>query len=382
MTIRYPQLLTPFELKGKTFRNRFVMSPMTRGQSPGNVPGPDVAAYYGRRAGEVGMIVTEGVGIDHPSALGNGVVDEGEIPIMAEGAPLDGWRGVVDTVHEGGALIMPQLWHMGPMRRPGTGPNPDAPSMRPSGIWGPPGRAMVPPDYLEAVSEPSAPMSDSDIADVIAAFGKAAAVARKAGFDGVALHGAHGYLIDGFLWDETNLRDDQWGGDAQRRSAFAEAVVREVREAAGPNLIVSFRYSQWKQQDYGASIAPDPDALGALLTRLGDAGVDLFDVSTRYFHHPAFEGSDLSLAAWTKKLSGKAVSAVGGVGMSKDLATSFVEETVTRNNLDLVAEAFDRGDFDLIALGRGLLMDPKFVTKALADEPLPPFRREAYATLD
>lgn len=379
---RYAPLFEPFELRGKRFANRVVMSPMTRGQSPGGVPGTDVARYYRRRAAHVGLVVTEGVGIDHPSALGSGSVDEGEIPEMHGEAALAGWRAVVNEVHAEGGLIMPQLWHMGPMSRPGTGRHPNARRMRPSGSWGPLDRSMMPPAFLAQVSEPCAPMSESDITDVIAAFGRSAAYARECGFDGIAIHGAHGYLIDSFLWDGTNHRTDAWGGDLAQRCAFAIEVVRAIRAAAGPDMIINFRFSQWKQQDFAARIAHTPHELAFVLGGLTDAGVDLFDASTRSFDAPAFEGSPLSLAGWAKKLTGKAVSAVGGVGMSRDLPSSFVEDTVSCDNLDKVVAALERGEFDLIGVGRGLLMDPAFITKIANGEAPPPFRRSAYATLD
>jgi 2,4-dienoyl-CoA reductase-like NADH-dependent reductase (Old Yellow Enzyme family) len=164
-------LLTPFALRGLTLRNRIVMSPMTRNFSPGGVPNAAVAAYYRRRAAaEVGLIITEGVGIDHPASIGAGSMNEHDIPVL-HGDAVAGWRGVVDAVHAAGGAIMPQLWHMGAIRRAGTGDHPDAASMRPSGIWGPTGSAMLPPAYLAEMAVPTAPMSDRDIADVIAGYG-------------------------------------------------------------------------------------------------------------------------------------------------------------------------------------------------------------------
>jgi 2,4-dienoyl-CoA reductase-like NADH-dependent reductase (Old Yellow Enzyme family) len=296
-------LLTPFTLRNATLRNRIVMSPMTRTASPDGIPGANVAAYYRKRAeNEVGLIITEGVGVDHPAALGSGSMNEANVPVL-HGDAVAAWRQVVDAVHEAGGAIMPQLWHMGPIRRANTGPHPDALSMRPSGLWGPTGKAMLPPEYLSAMAEPSAPMTDNDIADIIAAYGRSAANARRAGFDGIALHGAHGYLIDSFLWPGTNHRTDAWGGPPERRARFGAEVVKSVRAAIGPDLPIVFRFSQWKLQDYDAAIAQTPDELAAILTPLGEAGVDLFDASTRIFTKPAFPGSDLGLAGWAKKLT-------------------------------------------------------------------------------
>jgi 2,4-dienoyl-CoA reductase-like NADH-dependent reductase (Old Yellow Enzyme family) len=375
-------LLTPFALRGTTSRNRIVMSPMTRTSSPGGIPGANVAAYYRKRAeNEVGLIITEGVGVDHPSALGAGSMNETNVPVL-HGDAVEGWRQVVDTVHAAGGVIMPQLWHMGPIRRAQTGPHPGAPSMRPSGIWGPLDKAMLPPEYLAAMAAPTAPMTDNAISDIIAAYGRSAANAVRAGFDGIALHGAHGYLIDSFLWRGTNHRSDAWGGPPDRRVRFAAEVVKSVRAAIGADLPIVFRFSQWKLQDYNAAIAQTPDELAALLLPLAEAGVDLFDASTRIFTTPAFPGSDLGLAAWAKKLTGLPTMAVGGIGLSRDLQTSFAQETHMVDNIGQVAERFERGEFDLIAVGRGLIMDPAWVVKARTGEPFAPFRLQAYATLE
>jgi 2,4-dienoyl-CoA reductase-like NADH-dependent reductase (Old Yellow Enzyme family) len=376
-------LLDPFMLRGLRLRNRFVMSPMTRNFSPGGTPGTAVAEYYRRRAAaDVGLIVTEGIGIDHSSAIGAGSMNERDIPVLHGDAAIDGWRAVVDGVHAAGGAIVPQLWHMGVIRRPGTGANPRSRSMRPSGTWGPTDRAMVPPDYVAAVAEPDEPMTEEEIADVIDGYVRSAVNAKAAGFDGIAIHGAHGYLIDSFFWHETNRRDDRWGGDIARRAAFGTEVVRAIRAAIGPDLPIIFRFSQWKLQDYEGRNAQTPDELGALLGPLADAGVDLFDASTRIFSKPAFAGSDMGLAGWARKLTGKPSMAVGGVGLSKDLQSSFVEETVMIDNLDAVAERFARGEFDLVGVGRGLLMDPEWVIKARDRKPFQPFRLQAYGSLD
>ncbi len=375
-------LLDPFTLRGLRLRNRFVMSPMTRNFSPGGVPGANVAEYYRRRAAaEVGLVVTEGIGIDHPSAVGAGSMNEHDVPVLHGGA-AEGWRRVVESVHAAGGTIVPQLWHMGGIRRDRTGTHPGARSMRPSGFWGPFDKAMLPPDYIAEMREPTAPMTEEEIADVIAAYGRSAANAKTAGFDGIAIHGAHGYLIDSFFWHATNKRDDRWGGDLSRRVAFGVEVVRAIRGAVGSDMPIIFRFSQWKLQDYDARNAETPDELGALLGPLADAGVDLFDASTRIFSRPVFANSDMGLAGWAKKLTGKPSMAVGGVGVTKDLQSSFVEETRMIDNLDVVVERFARGEFDLVGIGRGLLMDAEWVVKARTGEPFQPFRLQAYGTLD
>ena len=375
-------LYQSLKLGTMTLPNRIVMSPMTRCHSPGGVPGADVAGYYRRRAeGGVGLIVTEGVGIDHPSALGYGLMAEANVPVMYGDVALAGWKALVEGVHAAGGKIVPQLWHTGPIRVEGTGPFPQAPSMRPSGIWGPAGKAMAPPEYLQKQLPRTRPMTESEIANVIAGYARSAVNAKAVGFDGIAIHGAHGYLIDSFFWQETNHRTDAWGGDITRRAHFGSEVVKAVRAAVGPGLPILFRWSQWKQQDYGARLAQNAEELSTLLSPLAEAGVDLFDVSTRILQAPAFQGSDLTLAGWTRKLTGKPTMAVGGVGLSKDLQSSFAGGTIALNNLDTVMRLFERAEFDLLAVGRSLLIDPGWAQKARANAPFVPFDLKYYATL-
>lgn len=383
MTLATDILYTPFEAGTLHLRNRFVMAPMTRNFSPGGIPSEGVAGYYRRRAeADVGLIVTEGIGVDHPAALGRESVGGGASPVLHGEEALAQWRAVVAGVHEAGGLIVPQLWHQGVIRAPGTGYHPDAPCARPSGIWGPTDNAMVPPDYLELVREPTSPLTDSEIGEIIAAFARSAANARAVGFDGVALHGAHGYLIDSFLWDQTNRRSDRWGGDAAARARFGAEVVRAIRAATAPEFPIIFRFSQWKLQDYDARNAETPAQLEAMLAPILDAGVDIFDASTRIFSTPAFDGSPMGLAGWVKKVTGKPTIAVGGVGLSKDLQSSFMQPTVMTDNLALVAERIAQGEFDLIGVGRALLMDALWVKRMRAGEAVKPFRLEAYASLD
>lgn len=369
-------LFEPFALKSVELANRVVMAPMTRNRSPGGVPDDAVCAYYQRRAeAGVGLIVTEGVGVDHGAALGGGSMKERDVPFLYGEAALAGWRKVVDAVHLAGGKIFPQLWHMGPLREDGTGPYPHAPSSRPSGLWGPVGRkSTVPAAYVERVLPERPAMSESDIADVIEAFAGAARNAVDVGFDGIAIHGAHGYLIDAFLWEETNRRTDIWGTNLAGRTRFASEIVAAVRRAVGPAVPIMFRFSQWKQQDYEAVLADDPAGLEALLAPLVDAGVDVLDASTRRFEQPAFAGSDRTLAGWAKEVTGLPTMAVGGVGLSLDLYESYAAgASAAIDNLDVVRRLIDRGEFDLIGVGRALIADPEWIRKVACREPFVPF---------
>lgn len=344
-------LFSPLRIRSLELPNRIVMSPMTREHSPHGVPGADVAAYYARRAaGGTGLIVTEGVAIDHPSA-----VDSQAVPRLHGDAALAGWRHVIDEVHAAGGRIVPQLWHVGPLWGAMAEVDPAVVPMRPSGLWGTPGTTVYPQDYIDRSAAPTAAMTSADMDAVIAAYVRSARNAVEVGFDGIAIHAGHGYLLDSFLWTETNRRDDEWGGDLERRTRFPVAVVRAIRAEIGDQLPIFYRFSQHKQQDYRARVAESPEELGVILRALADAGVDVFDASCRRFDQPAFGGSPLTLAGWAKELTGAISMAVGSVGLTKSLRDGGVAEAAP---IDNVHRLLDSGEIDLVAIGRLHLADP------------------------
>ncbi|HVF17892.1 MAG TPA: NADH:flavin oxidoreductase, partial [Steroidobacteraceae bacterium] len=359
-------LFEPFTIHNLELKNRIVMSPMTRSFSPGGVPGENVAAYYRRRAeNDVGLIITEGTVVDHPASA-----NDLNVPRFFGQDALDGWRRVVHQVHSVGGRILLQLWHVGSVRKPSDSPNPDTPSVGPSGL-------------RKLGAKFGEPMTPTDIGDVIDAFARGASEAKQLGFDGIEIHGAHGYLIDQFFWENTNERTDEYGGDLQRRSRFAIDIVKACRRAAGADFPILFRFSQWKVQDYKAKLAASPDALAEFLTPLIDAGVDVFHCSTRRFWEPAFEGAPLNLAGWTKKLTGVPVITVGSVGLDSDMAAAFRGEGAAIQPIDSVAEMVARGEVDLVAVGRALLMDAEWARKIRENrlQDLRPFAAESMKTL-
>ncbi|WP_172326745.1 NADH:flavin oxidoreductase [Mangrovicoccus sp. HB161399] len=341
-------LFRPFALKGLELKNRIVMAPMTRGMAPEGIPGAANAEYYAKRvAGEVGLILSEGTVVDRPASR-----NLPGIPFF-HGAALDGWKGVIDAVHAEGGKMGPQIWHTGSTR--GGEWQPEAPVESPSGLVGPGDKRGV-------------EMTEEDIADTIAAFASAAADAKRLGFDVAELHGAHGYLIDQFFWEGTNLRTDGWGGKSlQERSRFALEIVKAVRAAVGPDFPVILRVSQWKQQDYAVKLAADPAALEAWLGPLSDAGVDVFHCSQRRFWEPEFpelDGEDgLNFAGWTKKLLGKPTISVGSVGLDGDFFGAFSGQAAGASPLGKLVQRMERDEFDLIAVGRVLLSDADWAGK-------------------
>ncbi|MFE0188500.1 NADH:flavin oxidoreductase [Streptomyces sp. NPDC058989] len=361
-------LSRPVTLNGLTVPNRIAMAPMTRMFSPGGVPGEDVRSYYARRAAAgVGLIVTEGTYVGHESA---GQSDR--VPRFHGEEQLAGWAKVADAVHAAGGTIVPQLWHIGMVRKQGDPPYADAPAVGPSGI------------RVDGTEGTGKAMTRSDLDEVVGAFAEAAAAAERIGFDGVELHGAHGYLLDQFLWAGTNRRTDAYGGDPVARTKFAAEIVAAVRETVSPDFPVIFRYSQWKQEAYDARLAETPEELAAILTPLAEAGVDAFHASTRRYWLPEFEGSDLNLAGWTKKLTGRPAITVGSVGLDGDFIRGFMGEGAPVQGIDNLLDRLERDEFDLVAVGRALLQDPEWATKVLAGrfDELKPYDAAALKTLN
>ena len=339
MSVDLSPLFDPVEIAGLNLPNRLVMAPMSRYFCPDGIPNAGVADYYRKRVeGGIGLILSEATYINHPSAECYAAVPR------FHGAALDGWKTVIDAVHAAGGKMFPQLWHVGSFRQPGMAPDPSMPGLGPS-------------ENTNSAADGDAAtraMTEAEIADIIAACAQAAADAKRLGFDGVELHGAHGYLLDEFLWECTNRRTDQWGGDHVGRMRFPVAVISAVRGAVGPDFPVSMRWSQWKQQDYRASLADTPAMLGEILRPLADAGLSILHCSIRRVWEPAFPDVDDKriMSSWVKELTGLPTISVGGVGL---------EQTGTKASaaasLDSLAGPLERGEIDLLAVGRAVLAD-------------------------
>ncbi len=343
-------LFQPLTLLGLTLPNRVVMAPMSRYFSPGGVPTQASADYYARRARHgVGLILTEATLIPHKAS--NGYKD---VPRVDSPEAQAGWRRVVDAVHAEGGRIGMQLWHVGSIRRRGQEPLPEVPGFAPSAVSHP---------YHRDEELPHA-MSAQDIEDVIGAYASAAEIACELGFDTLEIHGAHGYLLDQFLWERTNCREDAYGGaelwDRLRLPLEVTRAVRAVMPAAMPLL---YRFSQWKLGAYREQMAKTPEELSAWLVPLAEAGVDVFHCSTRKWQVPEFDESPLTLAGWTKALTGKPSIAVGSVGLDQEMLKTNTGWGAEVEGTDEIAERVLQGEFDLVGVGRALLSDPEWVEK-------------------
>lgn len=339
-------LFSPVNLGPLQLANRLAVAPMTRVSATADGLATrrmaDYYAAFGR--GGFGLVITEGIYTDHAHAQGYLFQ-----PGLADAAQRDAWRPVVDRVHEAGGRIVAQLMHAGaisqgnPHRATAKGPSAVQPVGRQMSVYCGDGPYRMP----EA-------MTDDEIAEAVAGFATAAAHAREAGFDGVEIHGANGYLLDQFLTAHTNLRDDAYGGTLSRRLALCVVVAQAVRAAVGPGFVVGYRVSQAKVNDF-THRWPGAQADAALVFgTLGAAPIDYLHTTEFEAWQPAF-GSGPSLAALASRHGGKPVIANGGLH----------DPTQARALLA-------RGEADLVSLGRGALANADWPQRVQSGrEPLP-----------
>ena len=333
-----------YKLKNITLRNRIVMAPMTRNQSPGGIPTQEVVAYYSRRAkAEVGLIITEGIEVSHKasSAYPN-------VPRLDSNEAKEAWKKVVEGIKNNNGAVIAQLWHCGGFRKLGMQPNPEVPGHTASGL--------VKPGKKVAHE-----MTLNDIKETIDAYASDAKICEEIGFDGVEIHGAHGYLIDNFFWSGTNIREDEYGGSIENRSQFVSDIIKSVRENVSENFIVGLRFSQWKQHDFEAKLASNPEELKTILTSPVESGLDYLHSSMRRFWEREFEASKENLDYWTKKITKIPTIGVGSVGLDSD----FIDMTApaTPTSIDKAIDDITNDKYDLIAVGRALLSDHEWVLK-------------------
>ncbi len=243
-------IFSPLRLGPLQLPNRIVMAPMTRNRAGrGNAPGPLNATYYAQRT-SAGLIISEATQIS-PQGLGYPGT-----PGIHSPEQVAGWKGVTDAVHAAGGRMFLQLWHVGRISHPLLQPDGALP-VAPSAI-APTGQAMT-PDGMKPFVTPRA-LDTSEIAGIVQDYRHAARNARAAGFDGVELHGANGYLIDQFLRDGANRRTDRYGGDALNRARFlieiTEAVVGEWgAERVGVRLSPTNPFNDMRDSNPAATFA-------------------------------------------------------------------------------------------------------------------------------
>lgn len=332
-------LFSPIQLGKLQLKNRIVMAPLTRSRAIGNVPNALMEEYYRLRA-DAGLIITEGTS---PSPNGLGYA---RIPGLFDEAQVAGWQRVTDGVHQAGGRIFVQLMHTGRVSHPANLPA-GASVIAPSAVAAP-GEMWTDADGMQPHPVPRE-MSEADIAHSIAEYAAAAKLAVEAGFDGVELHAANGYLIDQFLNTASNQRNDRWGGNIENRIRFAVEVAKATVAAIGAER-VGMRISP-----YGVFNGQVPDAgMDALYLRLID---ELNALGLLYIHivdHSAMGAPEVSpelKAGIRAAFKGKYILSGG--------------YDVARANADLNAQ---RGD--LVAFGRPFISNPDLVAKLKSGQEL------------
>jgi 2,4-dienoyl-CoA reductase-like NADH-dependent reductase (Old Yellow Enzyme family) len=337
----------PLKVNGVELGNRFMVSSMQRGFAEGGAPTLKLGHYLAARAqGGFALVMSESCAVDHPLATSQ------PSATRLTGETAAAWAQVIADVQAAGGRMFMQLWHEGATRRMEG----DAlESISPSGLI----RNGV-PNGRAATAE--------DLQALVDAYVRSALLAKKAGADGVEIHACHGYLIDQFIWAETNQRTDEYGGPRlEDRLRFPAEIVTRVRQAIGPAMPLSIRLSQWKEADFDAITYAAPEDVRTAVKVLEEAGVDMFNISQRRFYKPAWAGDDRSLAGWFKAFTDRPVATNGSIGLDTELR-DFVfgdgkSKVTARESLGELARRFTAGEFDLVSVGRASIGDGAWVQK-------------------
>jgi len=351
----YPHLFAPLTMNSMQLANRCAVSPMTRVSATRDGRATREMAEYSARfaRGGFALVMTEGTYPDESYSQGY----YGQ-PGIANREQAQAWRDVVARVHDSGAPIFLQLMHAGALVQGNR--HRDVP-VAPSAVK-PKGRQLSMYGGAGEFTRPMA-MTETDIIEAVDGFVVAAQRAREAGFDGVELHGANGYLLDQFLTTYTNQREDDYGGGIGNRVHMPRTLVRSVRDAVGADYPVGIRLSQTKLNDGDYRWPGGTDDAALIFRTMAEAGASYLHVTGAGAVAPAFGGGD-SLAALAKRHGGVAVIANGGLD---DPAR---------------AEAvLAQGDADLVALARGALANPDWPTRIAAGQTPRAFSKDMLAPL-
>lgn len=338
------QLFTPFVLKNFRLKNRIGVAPMTRMSSPGDsIPRPDVLAFLVRRARNGAAIVyTEAIVTDFESAQGY----PGQARLVTQ-KQIDAWRPVAQAIRAEGALAVMQMFHCGRIAWPEI--NPARRTIAPS--------PLIPRDPNPLTGKPyplPEEMSRFDIGHVILGFVETAKGAVAAGFDGVEIHGAHGYLISQFLSAYSNQRTDAYGGSVANRCRFAQEVIQAVARVIPEDKLLLFRISDWGVVDLDVSLFGTKEEYQEIIARLAREPLDAISVSTYDYQQRAF-GTDQNMAQITREATSLPLLICGKI---YDRASA--------------AEALQ--DADLVLSAKSMLLNPNWVEDVRQGKPLPLYK--------
>ena len=343
----FPTLFTGFDLDGVALANRLVVAPMTRiSAAPDGMATDQMAEHYAAFAhGGFGLVITEGTYTDE--AFSQGYKDQ---PGIANDAQMESWRKVVAAVHAAGAPIFMQLIHAGALIQHNDYVD-----------------HAIAPSAVEPVGEQAKhyhgvggfpvprEITRDQMAEVAEGFGRAAARAMAAGFDGVEIHGANGYILDQFLTDYANTRTDEYGGPVENRIRFHLDVLRAVKEGVDDRIPVGIRISQTKVNDLMHEWKGGVHDAEVVFSALGGAAPSYIHISAHKGCHEVFD-SGLSLAGLAKKFSGANVIACGKL-QDPEAAEKLLAD----------------GEADLAAMAKGALADPSWPARVAGGEAPTPF---------
>lgn len=343
-----PQTLTPYDIAGRLLRNRLAVAPMTRvsATETGHVT-QEMARYYERFArGGFGLVITEGIYTDQKHSQGYPFQ-----PGITDDQQAQAWRAVTDSIHAHHGAVFAQIMHAGALSQGNRFVDaPAAPSaLRPKG-------EQMKFYYGEGQYPLPRAMKEEDIADAIEGFARAATLAiESANFDGIEIHGANGYLLDQFLTDYTNQRNDRWGGSVQARISLTLEVIKAVRKAVG-TVPVGVRISQSKVNDYEHKWAEGEQAADVIFGSLNDAGVDFVHVTEHEAWKPAFPSGQSTLVSLSRRYAPQVTLIANGGLHTPEHASSVMEEGA-----------------DIIAIGKAALANPDLPQRQARKEPLDEF---------
>jgi 2,4-dienoyl-CoA reductase-like NADH-dependent reductase (Old Yellow Enzyme family) len=337
-TKQFKTLFSELDTAGLKVKNRIALAPMTRvSATEDGLVTDQMVKYYTKFAkGGFSLLITEGVYPDNQYSQGYLFQ-----PGISNDKQTDAWREVIESVHQEGSKIICQLMHAGALsqgnfhKQSSIGPSAVKPKGTQLAFYRGEGEFPVP-----------AEMSLSDIDDVKAGFANAAKNAKHSGFDGIEVHGANGYILDQFLTDYTNQRDDQYGGSTESRVRLLVEVLQEIRNEVGEDFPVGIRISQAKVNDADHKWAGKEADAEIIFKKLANAGADYIHITEPKAYEPAFDGSSSTLVQLAKQYGKVPVIANGSLGNPAK-----AEEIITS------------GHADIVSLGKGALANQDWANK-------------------
>ena len=339
-------LFSPFQLKNFKLKNRIGVAPMTRMSSPGGgIPRQDVLDFLVRRAKNGSAIIyTEAIVTDYESAQGY----PGQARLLTQ-RQIDAWKPVVQEIQKEGAIVIMQMFHCGRMAWPKV--NPANRVIAPSSITPKQDNPLTGSSYTVPDE-----MSLFDIDHVIAGFVETAKGAVEAGFDGIEVHCAHGYLISQFLSTYANQRTDSYGGSVQNRYRFAHRIIQAVRGVVPDDRLLTVRISNWGVADMEVSLFGTKEEYQEIIRLFSKEPIDAISVSTYEYNQKAF-GTDKNMSQLTRETTELPIMLCGSI---YDLASA--EDALK--------------DADIILSAKSMLLNPNWLADIQTNKTLPRYKSD------